>query len=281
MQEWNGKILTLMQGRVVSVKHWPQKTLNRRRKSQKEYNCIFSPLSALNLRVSAAAASQWQSAAWLLWQHKEQINAYWKQNSAYRHNKMKNCILKMRFFGLMPFWAVYFLNISVIIFLILSFVFPRWAESKFLTRLKYPSSELVVFGISKYGYFSYVKRNGRFRTKLWYADLILRWVYRHLRVPSMYVFSSTNSWYFLYHSSNSFFKLSLVYFVIFKPIERSLWPASVSGLSVSFRLTTCIWWNWQIWTGISEKTLGMPRLPSNTTAVMMYPLDSRLCRKAE
>lgn len=96
----------------------------------------------------------------------------------------------------------------------------------------------------------------------------------------MYVFSSTNFPYFLYHSSNSFFKLSWVYFVMFKPMDRSFWPASVSGRSVSFRLTTCIWWNWQICTGMSSKTLGIPRLPSNMTAVMMYPRDSILYHKA-
>ena len=177
----------------------------------------------------------------------------------------------------MVIWAVYFLRISVTIFLILSGLFPRWADSKFFNRLQYPSSEFVVFGMCNSGYFWYVKRNGRLRFKLRYADLTRLWTYLHRLVPRIYIFSLMNDSYVWNHCSNPRENVSSSTLASENTRDKSSFPASVSGLSVSFRLTIWSWWNWQIWTGIPSNTLGMPRLPSNTTAVMANPLDSIWC----
>jgi len=75
----------------------------------------------------------------------------------------------------------------------------------------------------------------------------------------------------LYQLHNSCSKVSWSVLAKRKPIESNSWPAAVSGRSVNFLFTVCIWWNWQICTGMSQNTLGMPVLPSKTAAVSRNP----------
>ena len=102
-------------------------------------------------------------------------------------------------------------------------------------------------------------------------------MYLHLLVPSTYTFSLMKCWYFWYQRSNSLERVASSFLTMVNPIERSVWPASVSGRSVNFLWMIFNWWNWHICTGIPSKTLGMPVLPSKTTPRNLKPLDSRFC----
>src|SRR3989338_685437 len=80
--------------------------------------------------------------------------------------------------------------------------------------------------------------------------------------------------YCLYHSVTAFVNIFSSDFAIENPIESSSCPASVSGWRGSFLLTICSWWNWQICTGTSLKTLGIKQLPAGPRWFLWFGIVS-------